>query len=301
MTIHYRKFEPDDRMPVYRLFRESVWDYMLRHGISTPDEENDVDEYFHRQKDLYVHLEETACEDWVAEDDSGKLLGWARSIERDNHLQLTHFFVAPDAQDGGIGKGLLERAFPLGRGRQRSIIATINALALSLYLRQDVCFRGMAFTFFGKPQPRDSTSSLRIERVEASPKTLENILQIDSRILGFRRPTDLEFFMQRQPVFLFRDAGRLVAYAFGCDGYSGGPAATLEARHLPALMEQIERSACDAGMDSLWLSVPAAARQAVSWALSCGYRIDPFHEVLLAKEPTMQFDRYIMTQSGFVW
>ena len=301
MPIEYRRFNPDDRMPVYRMFRESVWDFMLRNGICGPDDENDVDEYFRRQKDLYLHLEETACEDWVAEDDGGRLLGWARSIERDKHLQLTHFFVAPGAQDGGIGKGLLERAFPLERGRQRSIIATTNALALSLYLRQGVSFQGMAFSFYGQPRPREAESALRIERVEASPKTLDNILQIDSRVLGYRRPEDLAFFMRQQPVFLLRDAGRLVAYAFGCDGYSAGPAATLEARHLPILLQQIEQSACDAQMESLWLTIPAAARQAVNWALSCGYRIDPFHEVLLAKESTMQFDRYVMTQSAFIW
>ena len=135
MPVKYRNFEPDDRMPAYRLFRESVWDFMLRHGIVEPGDANDVDEYFRRQKDLYLHLEETACEDWVAEDDAGRLLGWARSIERDKHLQLTHFFVAPEAQGDGVGRGLLERAFPLGRGRQRSIIATTNPLALSLYLR----------------------------------------------------------------------------------------------------------------------------------------------------------------------
>lgn len=301
MPIHYRPFEPDDRMPVYRLFRESVWDFMLKNGITEPSDENDVDEYFRKQKDLYLHLEETACEDWVAEDDSGKLLGWARSIERDNHLQLTHFFVAPDAQNGGVGKGLLERTFPLDRGRQRSIIATTNTSALALYLRQGVSFQGMAFSFYGEPQLRDFPSPLIIEQAQASPKTLENITQIDSRVLGYRRPQDLEFFMQRQPVFLFRDAGRLVGYAFGCDGYTAGPAATLEPRHLPALLHRIEHSARDAEMDSLWLTIPAAARQAVNWALTSGYKIDPFYEVLLTKEPSMQFDRYVMTQSAFIW
>lgn len=301
MTIIYRKFEPDDRMPVYRLFRESVWDFMLQNGIVAAGDENDTDEYFRQQKDLYLHLEQTAAEDWVAEGEDGSLLGWARSIERDRHLQLTHFFVAPDAQGGGIGRELLERAFPLGRGRQRSIIATTSTLALSLYLRQEVCFQGMAFSVYGDPKRREYESRLQVEEANASPKTLENIVQIDSRVLGYRRPQDLEFFMSRQPVYLFRDAGRLVGYAFGCDGYSAGPAATLEARHLPVLLHRIEHSACDAGMDSLWLTIPAAARHAVNWALSCGYRIDPFYEVLLARESSMQFDRYVMSRSAFVW
>ncbi len=301
MAVNYRKFERDDRMPVYRLFRESVWDYMLQHGIAGPEDEYDLDEYFDQQKDLYIHLEETASEDWVAEGDNGELLGWARSIERDEHLQLTHFFVAPGSQGGGVGRGLLERAFPLGRGQQRSIIATTNTRALSLYLRQDVGFQGMAFSIYGKPRVREFETTLEVEPTEASPTTLENIMQIDSRVLGYQRPQDLEYFMHRQPVFLLRDNGRLVGYAFGCDEYSAGPAAALEPSHLPVLLDQIERSACDANLDSLWLAIPAAAHHAVDWALSRGYRIDPFHEVLLAKQPTMQFDRYIMTQSAFIW
>lgn len=301
MSLKYRKFELEDRAPVYRMFRESLWDYMLKHGLAGPEDENDIDEYFRQQQNLYVHLEQTASEDWVAENDTGALVGWARSIERDNHLQLTHFFVDPDVQGGGVGRALLDRAFPLNCGDQRSIIATTNTRALSLYLRQDVSFQGMAFSFYGEPQIREFDSNLDVEQVEASPETLESIVAIDSQVLGYRRPVDLEFFMNQQPTFLFRHAGRLVAYAFGCDGYSAGPAATLEPEHLPTLLHQIECSACHSGMDSLWLTVPAPARQAVTWALSSGYKIDPFYEVLLAREASMKLDRFIMTQSAFVW
>lgn len=301
MSIRYRKFAPDDRMPVYRMFRETIWDYMLQHGIASPDYENEVDEYFQRQQNLYVHLERVASEDWVAENDNGDLVGWARSIERDGHLQLTHFFVDPNTQGSGVGRTLLERAFPLGRGDQRSIIATTNPSALSLYLRHDVSFQGMAFSFYGEPKVRAFDSNLAVEQPDASPEVLEQILSIDAQVLGYRRPAELEFFMHQQPVFLFYRDQQLVAYAFGCDGYSSGPAATLEPEHLPAILHQIERSASESDMDSLWLTIPAPARQAVTWALDSGYRIDPFYEVLLARKPTLKLDRYIMAQSAFVW
>ena len=152
MKTDLRKFEPRARQPVYRLFRESIWDYMLQQVLVGADDEPDVDEYFRQQRNLYLHLEQTAAEDWVAESDRGELLGWARAIERDNHLQLTHFFVSPAAQNGGIGRQLLQRTFAPNRGEQRSVIATTNTRALSLYLRHDVSFHGIAFSFFGKPQ-----------------------------------------------------------------------------------------------------------------------------------------------------
>ena len=170
-----------------------------------------------------------------------------------------------------------------------------------LYLRQDVSFQGMAFSFFGTPRKRDFDSDLEVEQAQASPETLQSVVEIDASVLGYRRPQDMEFFLDHQPLFLFRKAGRQVAYAFGCDGYAAGPAAAIDPQHLPALLHQIERSACDAGMDSLWLTVPAQASQAVDWALSCGYRIDPFYEVLLAREPSMQLDRFVMTQCAFIW
>lgn len=47
------------------MFRESLWDYMLQHGLASPEDENDIDEYFQQQRNLYLHLEQTASEDWT--------------------------------------------------------------------------------------------------------------------------------------------------------------------------------------------------------------------------------------------
>jgi len=301
MAITYRRFETQDRKPVYRLFRDSVWDYMLQNGIATEDDSYDLDEYFQQQKDLYIHLEKNADEDWVAVDSREKLVGWARSIERDNHLELTHFFVDTSTQGSGVGHALLDLAFPVGRGQQRSIIATMNPRALSLYLRYDVSFQGMAFSVYGKPQDRRLESDLNIEQVTTSPQTLETIIDIENQILGYRRNIELEFFMEDQPVFLCYRNNRPVGYAFGCTANAAGPAAALDPEDLPALLHTIEQSALKLKLESLWLTIPANAKHAVGWALSRGYKIDPFHEALLAKNPVMNFDRYIMTQSAFVW
>ena len=301
MTIVYRRFEVQDRTPVYQLFRESIWDFMLQNGQVASDDKNEIFATFEKQKNLYFHLEHTAIEDWVAEDSAQGLVGWARSIERDNHLELTHFFVSTKTQGKGVGRTLLDLAFAPGRGQQRSIIATPNPRALSLYLRYGVSFQGMAFTIFGQPQNRPFESDLVVKQLTASKATLDIVADIENQVLGYQRPTDLEFFMSNQPVFLFYRNEKAVAYAFGCDGKSAGPAGALNPEDLPALMHTIEQSACQIGMDSIYLTVPAAAKQAVCWALDNGYKIDPFYEVLLAKHATMQFDRYIMSESAFVW
>ena len=70
--------------------------------------------------------------------------------------------------------------------------------------------------------------------------------------------------MNNQPTLLYRRSGRLVAYAFGCDGNSAGIAVALDPEVLPALLHQIEHSAYHAELDSLWLTIHAVAKAAVS-------------------------------------
>jgi len=287
-------------MPVYRLFRDSIRDYMRQLGMLGADQTHDVDAMYERQQGLYLHLEQSAAEDWVAEDEQLGIVGWARSIERDDHLQLTHFFVDPAAQGSGIGSALLNRAFPLGRGKQRSIIATTSPNALSLYLRQGVSFQGMAICFIGRPRIRPIDTDLALARAEPSAATLARVQAIDSAVLGFQRAADLDYYLRQQPLYLARRDGAVVGYAFGSDGKSSGPAAALSAQDLPVLLQQIEISACEAGLDELSLMIPAAAAAGVDWALAAGFRIEPFYEVLLANYP-MQLDRYLITETTFLW
>ena len=299
--MNIRPFEPSDRMPAYRLFRAVLWDFMLAQGIVTDEDSYDLDEYFKHQQNYYVHLEKHASEDWVAEDDQNNIVGWARSIERDGHLQLTHFFVNTKTQGTGVGRALLDKAFPLGRGRQRSILATINPRALSLYLRYGVSFQGMAFNLIGRPQPRTLDTDLDIELAEPSTQTLHAVLDIDSAILGYRRTVEIEFFMNNQPTYLFRRQGKIVAYAFGYGNHTNGPAAALSNSDMPVLMQQIEQSAVAEGAGSLELVMPAMADNAVRWALESGYQMDSFHEFLLANNSDMKLDRYLINQSSFTW
>jgi ribosomal protein S18 acetylase RimI-like enzyme len=97
------------------MFRTVLGDFMLAQEIAADEDSDDLDEYFKHQQNYYVHLEKHASEDWVAEDDQNNIVGWARSIERDDHLQLTHFFVDTKTQDAGVGHALLDKAFPLGQ------------------------------------------------------------------------------------------------------------------------------------------------------------------------------------------
>jgi GNAT superfamily N-acetyltransferase len=118
----YRRATPDDAVACHELMWSSVTDLGVRQGTPL---EGTAAEWWRSSEPLNRLLAEMATEWWVAElPISRQLVGLARSIERDGLFELTEFFVRPGEQARGIGRALIERAFPAGRGKVRSIIAT---------------------------------------------------------------------------------------------------------------------------------------------------------------------------------
>ena len=96
-------------------------------------------------------------------------------------------------------------------------------------------------------------------------------------------------------------AGETVGYSFSSNGDNAGPAAVRDPDDLTAVMDHWERLAAERDEQYLAFSLSGAAHTAVGHALGCGYQIFPFYEMFLADGPGIQFDRYLMTQPGFMW
>ena len=188
-----RRAEPGDMRGAYAVFRRSLAVYTQRFGVgaSSVVTEAMLDESWAARHAWIEHLWRTAAENWVAVEPGGRVVGWAQSAERDGHLELTFFFVDPDVQSKGMGRALLERAFPLGRGAHRAIFATQDPRALSLYLRSGVRFVTTVVDFTAKPQAVAVSTDLDIERVEPGPSTIDAIAGIETALLGHRRDLDL--------------------------------------------------------------------------------------------------------------
>lgn len=283
------------------MFRASLWAYVRQIGLVAPDDTDDVEAAWQRQGPLMEHLERTAAEDWLAEDGSGRVVGMARSIERQGHVQLTHFFVSPDSQATGVGRGLLERAFPPGWGRHRSVIAILHPQALGLYLRFGLKGRGLGLALSKRPAEIEVPTTMRVEEIGPGKAAEEAINTIDEQVLGYRREVDVRFFLSERPAYLFWRGREPVAYLFAGTGFVAGPAAALERSDLPALIAKQEILALAAGHETTSIGLSTAAADTLSWALEHGYRIEPFYELLLSDAPTMQLDRYLMTQPAFIW
>jgi GNAT superfamily N-acetyltransferase len=101
-----RPATPDDMEACHDVMWMSVTDFGRRNG--TPLEGTAAD-WWASDPRLQRSLATRAAEWWVAEE--------AGAIERDGLFELTEFFVLPTKQSRGIGKALIERAFPTGRDR----------------------------------------------------------------------------------------------------------------------------------------------------------------------------------------
>lgn len=311
-AVTYRRASTDDIAPAYRVFRESLFDYLFRQALVDEATAKDppIESGWARQSRWIEHLWDTAAENWVALGDEGQVIGWAMSVERGGTLELTHFFVKPGIQARGVGRALLGRAFPLGRGRHRVIIATQDAPALSLYLRSGVGYATTSVDFVVKPTAIEPATDLTFDRLGADDAAVELVASVEQAVLGHRREPDTRFLLGMRPAWAARRHGEVVGFAFGAQPPSTGasddpttltgPMAALDPADMPALIDHVVGDAAATGVTDLYVACPLSNEVAVRHLLATGFRIDPFYTMILADEPSMRLDRWIHTGPVFI-
>jgi GNAT superfamily N-acetyltransferase len=297
-----RRAEPADMRAAFAIFRRSIMALVHRLGIveSPAVDEAAVDESWLQRGPWVEHLWRTAAENWLAVDAEGRPIGWAMSNERDGHLELAFFFVDPAVQSKGMGRALLERAFPVGRGRHRAIVATQDPRALSLYLRSGVRFVTTIVDFWGPPRAIDVETDLAFERLPATAASVELIGSVEQVLLGHRRDIDIEFVLQRRPAWIARRGGTVAGFAFGAADELTGPIGALDPWDMPALLAHVETQAVADGIPELYFSTPLDNAIAARHFLERGYRLDDFVVALLADDRSMLLDRWIHTGLSYI-
>lgn len=309
-AISLREARAGDLSAAYALFRRSIYDYLFRVGFvdEAAARNPPVESSWKRQGRWITHLWGTAAENWVAEGAGGGLVGWALSVLRDGHLELSMFFVEPGVQSGGIGRALLARAFPDGRARGKSIVATQDERALSLYLRSGVHHRTTSLDVKLVAGPVVPATDLVFERLAPGPEAISAIGALEREVLGFRRDEDIGFLLGMRPAFLARRGGRPAGYAFGiqpnppdADDFepTAGPMAALDPADIPALIDHVTREGPEG--QGFFVTVPMANRVALDHLLRArGGRLDPFYLMILCSDDAARFDRYIHTSPSFI-
>ena len=299
--ITLRRATSGDTEACYQLFMESVADLSARQG--TPWDA-DLADVWVRLEPMLRLLEEHAAEWWVAEDAaSGELAGYARSVERGGLFELSEFFVRPGKQSAGVGRRLLEAAFPVGRGDVRAIIATTDVRALARYYRAGTVARFPILSLESQHPTADGTAPQgpgALEPVRASAADLIILAEIEREVLEFDRgPAETTWLLGQREGYLYLRDGRPVAMGF-VGQVGSGPVAALDPNDQPAVLLHLEGRAHALGRAKLGFEVPSVNEVAMRHLLGRGYRIDTFLTLLLTSRPFGQFDRFIGFAPPFV-
>lgn len=280
---------------------EAINDLGRRNGSIDDASAIDLAAAWPRWRSFLDHVARTAAEFWVAEGTDVGIIGFARSIERDGVFELTEFFVRPGAQSHGVGRQLLERAFPRGRGELRLIIATTDIRALSRYMRADVVPRFAVATFTGASREVPLVRGLEVEPLELD-RDVDAVNAVDDVVLGHRREVDHRWFAAEREGHRYVRDGRVVGYGYvALPGRAGnGPFAVVEASDLPAVMAHAERRRHDLGADETEFEVALHNRVAIDHLLGRGYKMDTFLTLICSSKPFGRFEQYLFCAPALI-
>ncbi len=292
-----RRATADDSRRAFDVFLASARDLTARQNVPWDPE---PEAQWTRMRYLFDHLAAHAAEWWIAVDSAtGQTLGYARSVERGGLFELAEFFVHPERQSAGVGGALLDRAFPIGRGEVRAIIATTDLRAQARYYRSGCAARFPIAGMLGAPRAIVPDPDVEAVRLRSGTPDLEVARGIEREVLEFDRGDELDWLVELREGYLYRRAGRPIGFSF-VSLAACGPIAALDPGDQPALLAHVESRAAELGVEELSLEVPMVNEVAVRHLLDRGFRFDPFYTFLMSSRPFGSFDRYIGFSPPFV-
>ena len=249
----------------------------------------DIEKLWVKREPIMTHAANTADRWWVAEH-GGRVVGYARSTLRDGIRQLTEFFVRPDVQSAGVGRGLLEEVFPAAGARGRLLLATQDTRALVRYLKSGLLARFPVY-HFSRPR-RDTPYTGDLEPTPISPDQygLAMLASIDREVLGFRRDADHRWLLSNRKGFVYIRNGSPVGY--GYVGLYQGPFAALDPASIGTMLAHAESVA---EVEEFGVEAPLINRAALQYLFEHGFRMDPFVNFFLSDVELGKFDRYLVT------
>ena len=300
MPITYRRATIADDFTTYTIFRESIADFGQRTGVTTITGATDAEHFatlWERRQPLWAHLSQSSDQYWLAEAEDGTPIGYARSIRRGDHRELTEFFVLPGNQSAGIGKELLSRVFPHDTPH-RMIIATPDLRAMARYLKAGVYPFTTIIYFERTPQAVGVETDLEIVAIDSTTDVCKQLNELDREAIGFEREIDHAFLRKYRSLFLYRHQGKLLGYGYAATDYCG-PFTLRESRYFPAVLAHAESYAHASGANSVGFEVPALNTDAVDYLLTSGYRLEGFLCSLMTNKPFGNLQHYICASPLF--
>ena len=299
MSITYCKATPADDYTTFTICRRALEDFSQRMGVQAITGANDPatqSRLWEIRRPFWEHLSNTSDNYWIAEKD-GEAIGYARSILRGNHRELTEFFVAPEAQSAGVGRELLQRAFP-NDVPHRSIIATPDLRAQARYLKAGVYPYLTELYFERAPESVKFETDLIIETADENNAPLEALSGIDLAIIGHRRDVDHLFLMSDRKLHTYKRDGKIIGYGYIQKDFYG-PFALLDNRDFPAVLAHAENEAHKMGAAAVGFETPTINIIAINYLMKRGYKLEGFMGSIMSEKPFGKFENYILTSPPY--
>ena len=285
----FRRGTPRDSRAAFDVTMAAMSDLFARQNFPLSI---DMEAFWGRLQPYLSHLAAHAAEWWVAESAAdGSLVGHARSVQRDGLFELSEFFVRPSAQSAGVGRALLERAFPVGRGETRLILATNDVRALARYYAADTVAR---FGVASLAAPPKSSAEARnaLEVCAASADDTRLVADLERAVVGYSRDGDYPWLFEQREAYLYRRRGRVVGFSF-LSATGTGPVAALEPADQRAMLLHLEQRAQELGIDELSFQVPTVNAIAMNHLLGRGFKIDAPLNMFMSNREFGHFDRFV--------
>lgn len=293
--VSIRRATPDDVRPAFDVSMAAMRDLYVRQGNEW---KLDAESFWTALGPYLSHLGTHAAEWWVAEDPAdGAMIGYARSVERGGLFELSEFFVRPDRQSAGVGRALIERAFPAGRGDVRAIIATTDLRGLHRYYAAGTVARFAMISLAAFPRAARVIGD--VEATIASLDDVREVAAIEGAVFGYPRHADYAWLFAQREAYLYRRAGRSIGFSFFSEA-GQGPIAALEPADLTPILLHLETRAHERGMDSISFQVPSINGAAMQHLFARGFKIDAPLNLLMSSVPFGKFDRLLAFSPGIV-
>lgn len=224
---------------------------------------------------------------WLVERD-GKVLGFGIAAQRADMTFLSFLFVRPDAQAGGLGRALLEKA--MANSAYRAVcIGSAQPISAALYAQYGMVPRVPLFMFSGKP-----TVALRPLSAGAGigPVSIDDVAQLDREVTGLTRAEDHAAWesWDRQRLGLYR-SDELVGYGYVQSIGRLGPVIVREAADLLPFVGALMGRLPD--VETWLLNVPGPAAETFQTLLKAGLRLEGPPIVYCATELRIDHGRYL--------
>jgi GNAT superfamily N-acetyltransferase len=284
-TPRIRPAQPADLPACVEVHHMSLGEMQRRHNFPpTP---------FDEMLTLYRHILETGI--FHVTEVDGQIAGFACAILRGPWWFLSGFWVRPGMQGNGLGMPLLRSVWQSGEkagAKSFFVWSSIDLPAMASYLKMGMLPGSQILTFEGSPLLAHEP----LPAYQPEPLELSVARQIDEQILGAERNPDHDFWQRSGAAgYQLRAESRLIGYYY-LNGGVIGPAAWLDPKDAPAVLQSAWRGASPQATSSR-LRIPGMNHAALRFALSAGWRLVGYSHLLLTT-PVGQMDRYLPSGPG---